>query len=70
MRVIKPSAINDFYAKHRDAEAWLKNWLLIVEKAEWQDIGDVRKTYKSADAAIADSGAMLTIFNVRETVIV
>ena len=64
MRVIKPTAIKGYYAKHPDAAGWLKAWLLVVENSSWQSLVDVRRTYKDADAAVAASGNRVTIFNV------
>lgn len=63
MRVIKPSAIRAFYEKHSDAESWLKIWLLVVRKAAWQNLTEVRRTYPSADAVTLPSGNTVTIFN-------
>jgi len=65
MRVIKPTTLRDYYARHRDAEAWLKAWLVVVERAKWQSLDDVRQTYRDADAATADSGSTVTILHVK-----
>jgi mRNA interferase HigB len=65
MRVIKPTALKGYYAKHADAQAWLKAWLVAVEQAQWQSLNDVRKLYKNADTARADSGNVVTIFDVK-----
>jgi mRNA interferase HigB len=65
MRVIKPSTLKDYYTEHADAEGWLKAWLLIATKAQWQNLQEIRETYKKTDAAKAESGCIVTIFNVK-----
>ena len=65
MRIIKPLTLRGYYAKHADAKVWLMAWMLVVDKAEWQSINDVRKTYPNADSAETDSGCIVTIFNVK-----
>jgi mRNA interferase HigB len=65
MRIIKPLTVKRYYEKHRDAEAWLKSWLVVVKAAKWQNLEDVRRTYKRADAARVQSGSTVTIFDVK-----
>jgi len=65
MRIIKPLTVKRYYEKHRDAESWLKSWLLVAKGARWRSLEDVRKTYKRADAAKVQSGSTVTIFDVK-----
>jgi mRNA interferase HigB len=65
MRIIKQSTLKTFYDKHRDAESWLKGWLVVAKAAQWKSLDDVRKSYKNADPATVASGSTVTIFNVR-----
>jgi mRNA interferase HigB len=65
MRIIKPLAVKSYYEKHRDAESWLKGWLVVARAAKWQSLNDVRKTYKKADMAKVESGSTATIFDVK-----
>jgi mRNA interferase HigB len=65
VRVIKPTTLKSYYEKHRDAESWLKGWLVVARAAEWEGLSDVRKTYKKADAAKVESGSTVTIFDVK-----
>lgn len=65
MRVIKPAALRSYWLVHADAKAWLNNWLRLVQQASWQNINDVRLTFRSADAATVNSGSTVTIFNVK-----
>jgi len=65
MRIIKPLTVKRYYEKHRDAEPWLKAWLVVAKAAKWQSLDDVRKSYKKADVAKAQSGCTVTIFDVK-----
>lgn len=65
MRIIKPLSIKRYYEKHRDAESWLKAWLVVAKAAKWQSLIDVRKTYKNAESATVTSGSTVTIFDVK-----
>jgi mRNA interferase HigB len=65
MRIIKPLAVKGYYEKHRNAEAWLKGWLVVAKAARWQSLNDVRKAYKKADMARVGSGSTVTIFDVK-----
>ena len=65
MRVIKPTTIKSYAKAFPDAAEALMAWLDKAEIAEWQSIIDVRKVFPHADATTADSGNILTIFNIR-----
>ncbi len=65
MRLIKPLTIRAFYSKHRDAEEWLRAWIVIAKSARWNDLNDVRRTYPRTTTAVADSGCVLAIFKVK-----
>jgi mRNA interferase HigB len=65
MRVIKPSTLKEYYTKHADAEGWLKAWFMVATKSQWQNLQDIRETYKKTDAIKAESGSIVTIFNVK-----
>ena len=65
MRVIKPTTIKKYAAAFPDAAEPLMAWLDKAEIADWHSIVDVRKVFPHADAATAESGNILTIFNIR-----
>jgi len=49
MRVVAYKAIRDFYEKYPDAKEPLDRWYDLTQKASWEDISDVRKTFPHAD---------------------
>ena len=65
MRIIKPLTVRKYYAKHRDAESWLKTWMVVAKAATWRNLNEVQKTYKTADSAGVKSGSTVTIFDVK-----
>ena len=65
MRVIKPITVETYWARHRDAQIPLTQWLTKTSAARWQNIDDVRQTYPHADAVKVASGATVTVFNIK-----
>jgi mRNA interferase HigB len=65
MRVIKPVTLKRYGERYREAAAWLEGWLAVAKAASWENISDVRKAYRSADAAVVESGSTVTIFSVK-----
>ena len=65
MRIIKPTTLKSYWARHRDARPSLEDWLNEARAAKWQNLTEARRTYPSADAATGASGATLTIFNIK-----
>jgi mRNA interferase HigB len=61
MRVIAKSTLKAFWLKHADAEVPLKTWYKIIEKADWNDAHDVKKTY--ADASVIGNNRI--VFNIK-----
>lgn len=66
MRIIKATTLRGYAERYADARPWLSAWAAVVRAAEWSSINDVRKVYPHADSATADSGAVVTIFNVKK----
>jgi len=64
LRIIKEQFLKDAAPPNSKTGKWLESWRLAVKAAEWRNIGDVRKTYPSADPVKAGSGRSVTIFNV------
>lgn len=63
LRIIKEQFLRDAIPPASKAGKWLESWRLSVRSAEWRNLGDVRKTYPSADAVKTESGRNLTVFN-------
>jgi mRNA interferase HigB len=63
--IINVSAIDRFAAKHRDAAAWLANWIDVAGTAPWHSIQDVRSQFPSADGLMLKSRVVVTVFNVK-----
>lgn len=64
LRIIKEQFLRDAAPPNSKAGKWLESWRSAVKAAEWKNIGDVRKTYPSADPVKTASGRFVTIFNV------
>jgi mRNA interferase HigB len=57
--VISFKRIRDFTAIHQDAATSLKAWYTVVKKANWQNLADVKRVYRSADLV-----ERYTVFNI------
>lgn len=64
MRIIKPSRIFDFAARHPRAASSLEHWLHLTKAAKWRHLRDVRSTFPAADPARVGSGKTVVIFNI------
>jgi len=64
LRIIKEQFLKDAVPPASKAGKWLEAWRVAVRDAEWRNIGDVRKTYPSADPVKVASGRTVMIFNV------
>ena len=49
MHVISWKKLRTFFDRHPNAEAPLRSWYKVVERARWEKFADVRNTYASAD---------------------
>jgi mRNA interferase HigB len=65
MRVISSGRIREYGEKHPDAKEALLAFLKVAEKASWDSIIDLRRTYPHADAVSVASGKVVTVLNVR-----
>lgn len=61
MRVISKKRLREFWEANPDAKAELEAWYKTASKAAWQNIAEVRHTYRHADAV-----GTCTVFNVRQ----
>lgn len=64
MRVISLKLLREFWDRHPDAEAPLRQWYKTATKAGWRSLKEVRQTYAPADGVRTESGETLTVFNV------
>jgi mRNA interferase HigB len=64
MHIISRKALRIAAQRHPDAEAGLDHWYRVARKADWRNIGDVRRVFPSADPAAVGSGNTVTIFNI------
>lgn len=60
MHVISRKKLNEAALRHSEIEPALDAWFRITKKAVWQNLGDVRKTFASADAV-----EKWTVFNIK-----
>ena len=59
MRVIRRSALEQFWGRHPDAKTSLESWFTVVRAAHWQTPADMRRTYPHADLV-----GRRTVFNI------
>lgn len=64
VRLIKELFLKQAASETSKVGKWLQAWRLVVRAAEWRNIGDVRRTYPSADPVKVMSGRTVTVFNV------
>jgi len=60
LHVISRKKLREAASRHGDVEAPLDVWFRVAKRASWQTLGDVRKTFSSAD--LVDKW---TVFNIR-----
>lgn len=60
MRVISRKVLREFCQTHADSCSTLCSWYRIASKAQWANLIDVQKTYKTAEAV-----GSFTVFNIR-----
>ncbi len=64
MRIITKRQLDQWRAQYPDAHAGLSNWYKHTIAATWNNLQEVRTTFRSADGAIVKSGKPVTIFNI------
>ena len=60
MRIISCKILREFCQKHADSCDALYNWYRIASKADWRNLNDAQKTYKTAEAV-----GNFTVFNIK-----
>ena len=48
VRIISKRVLRDFWLKHADSEQQLKSWYRETEKAQWNNINDLKTEYPNA----------------------
>jgi mRNA interferase HigB len=64
LRIIKEKFLKEVVPPRSKAGKWLEAWRLVVRAADWSNLGDLRKSYPSADTVRTKSGRNVTTFNV------
>lgn len=64
MRAISRRMLREFWQKHAAAETPFSAWFKAVERADWSNITEVRRTFPHADAVKVSSGSVMAVFNV------
>jgi mRNA interferase HigB len=49
MRIIARKTLRDFWEKHADAEQAIKSWYKEAAESQWNEHGDIKARYPSAD---------------------
>lgn len=60
VHVISKRRLREFWEQNADSKVELDAWFKAARRAEWQNITEVRQTYRSADAV-----GTCTVFNIR-----
>jgi mRNA interferase HigB len=63
-RVISIKRLREFWLRHPDAEAPLRDWYRTALKANWHHLQDVRRDYPHADGVVVASGRTVTVHNI------
>lgn len=61
MRIISFKKIREFSEQYADAELALREWFVKVNKAQWQNISDIKQMFNSVDFVGNDH----YVFNIR-----
>jgi mRNA interferase HigB len=64
LRIIAEKTLRACGDRYPDCRQQLKAWVLIVRRASWGSIIDVRAVFPAADAVKVGTGRIATIFNV------
>ena len=64
MRIIKPSTVRGWTAKHADAAEALEKWMTLVEEGQWRNLVQLRAVFPSADEVTVESGRRVVVFNI------
>lgn len=62
--MISLKCLREFWARHPDAQAPLKQWYKLALHARWQSLQEVRSDLPSADGVTNERGETLTVFNI------
>ncbi len=61
MRVVSKKKLVEYYIKHADSKTALEEWYRKIQKAEWDNLNDLKKDYLSADYV----GNNRVVFNIK-----
>lgn len=61
MRIFNKSTLRKFWEKHPDCEQALRAWYSETKKAEWNNMHDIKKEYRTADFI----GNNRVVFNIK-----
>ena len=50
MRIIKRKTLTAFYEKHADAETEMEEWYRKMQKAQWNNFSDVKRTFNTVSS--------------------
>ena len=59
MRVISKKKLDEFIKQYTDSKNNLESWHLVIKKAAWKSLADVKQVYPSADLV-----GRRTVFNI------
>jgi mRNA interferase HigB len=64
MRIITRKRLREFVQRYPDAAESLEKWRLLFREAAWENLQDVRRVFRHADAVTVASGSTVTVFNI------
>ena len=65
MTVLGQDVLTKAARRNKPLRAWLMQWVVIAENAQWRSVGDIRRAYPSADGVRLAGGTVVTVFNVK-----
>ena len=63
MNIVTRTRLEEFWARHPDAEEPLTTWYNAALRARWRNMMEVRHRFPHADAVRVASGRSVTVFN-------
>lgn len=61
MHIVAHKTLVDYYTLHPEAKTAIEEWHTKTKKAEWNNIADVKNTFRTADAV----GNQRYVFNIK-----
>lgn len=65
MHIITRRRLGEWGREYPDVRASLAAWHAVARRARWDNIGEVRTDFPTADGVVVKSGNVVTVMNIR-----